>query len=385
MVDGIRPNLVKRSVFVKDKIIENDAINQIPTEFIIPPQVYAERRTEDSDRTQNGVCMVCSSAQYSQRNRPMVSCIGCGAKFHTLCLGHRDEPEWFCPVCDCCQEISVQILSRAPRRPVVTARRGLTIFNENDEIEDFDDRDEVVRTSSVLNGGVILRREARQRENLTKEEADSWSALEQVRLGADSDSEKALPREQASTRRKRRKHLQPVVAPSSESLLLTATSSRSLVSAISDRPSRIATLMNQIKTGGTTSLTEAESIKVDGVTKGLDLGTTANTYERTPISIGQTTPTELSFDQKTKIQKYVRDKLRPHYDPHSGSSDPRIIKTESEYIKINKAISHKVYAEVLSLFVRERPDVMEEFFAREDAKLRELVNVHADGICGRTQ
>lgn len=391
IVDGIQPNLIRRSVPVKDKIIENDAINHIPPEYIIPPQVYTETRPDDSDRTQNGVCMVCSSAQYSRRNRPMVSCIGCGAKFHTLCLGHRDEPEWFCPVCDCCQEISVQVISHETRRNVVSARRGLTIFNENDEIEDFDDRDELIRTSSVLNGGVLLRREARQRENLTKDEADSWSALEQVRLGTVSDSEKTQSPDPASSRKKRRRHREPPGLPSSTLLpmlllllLLLLTSTNTVVSSASDKPSRIVSLMNQIKSGSTTLIADAARM-IDNRVKGLDPGIAINIDLRASLPKSPTIPTELSFDQKKKIQKYVRDKLRPRYDPHSGSSDPEIIKTEQEYIEINKAISRKVYAEVLSLFVRESEDVMEDFFAREDAKLREMVNVHADGVIGRCQ
>lgn len=380
IIDSVRSNLVKRSVLVKDKIIENDAINHIPPEYIIPPQVYSERRTEDPDRTQNGVCVVCSSAQYSQRNRPMVACIGCGAKFHTLCLGHRDEPEWFCPVCDCCQEISVQALPRSPRRPATSIRRGLTIFNENDEIEDFDDRDELVRTSSVLNGGVILRREARQLENLTREEADSWSALEQVRLGTIRDSEKVSPHDPVTTKRKRRKHREPVTSalPTSSTIC-----SSSLISSASEKPSRILSLMKQIKTRGTTTLSVPALANIDSVTEGLDPGMTENANKPAPTSKGLATTMELSFDQKKKIQRYVRDKLRSRYDPHTDSTDPRIIKTETEYIKINKAISHKVYAEVLSLFVRETPEVMADFFAKGDIKLQEMVSIHADIICNR--
>lgn len=385
IIDGSNPDLIKRSVTVKDKIIENDAINHIPSEFIIPPQIYTEPTTEESDRNQNGVCLICTNSQYSQRNRPMVCCFGCGAKFHTLCLGHHDEPEWFCPLCDCCQEILLPVTARVSYRPTRPARQGLTILNENDEIEDFDDRDQVIRTASVLNGGVLLRREARQLENLTKEEADSWSALEQVRLGTASVPEEAQSLNSASSRKKRRRN-RTKPGPSSpkiETLLLIDSSNIMGPSSAADRPSRIVLLMNQIRAGGSTSLPEGHlprkhnSDDTDNCIYGEDM----NPPSPKPLS----SASKLSYNQKKKIQKFVRDKLRPRYDPLSVSPDPEIIKSELEYVKINKAISRKVYSEILSLVESKSEKSIEDFFASEESTLQELVNVHADGCYGKYQ
>lgn len=360
-----QPNLVQRSIPVKDKIIENDAINEIPQEFIIPPQIYGEVRPEEPDRGHNGVCTICSSAQYSRRNKAMVSCIGCGATFHTLCLGHKDEPDWYCPVCDCHQEMPIQSPIRVSRRLVPAPRRGLTIFNENNEIEDFDDREHPTRSASVLNGGVLLRREARQLESLTKEEADSWSLLELVRHGSTKDIEVSL-QHSTSEKRKRRKRTDPSrVLDSTGPLDLKASNS-------AQKPSRFGSLMNQIRSGSSSVHMETNPPVQEVVLVSETIPSLPSGGERS-----LTRRTELSFEQKHKVQKYVRDRLRPRYIPNSESLDPTIIKSESEYIKINKAISRKVYAGILSLFAA-NPDQMDEIFEKGDLQLRDLVNEYAD-------
>lgn len=400
-------NIVMETIEVKDKLIENDAINEIPSEFIIPPLTYgdtytATRSEEQEHELNSGVCTICSSAQYSRLTRLLFSCISCGAKFHSLCLGHTDEPFWFCPVCDFRQEIITSSRQSRPRRPVTAARRGLVIFNENNEIEDFDDADELVRSTSVLNGGILLRREARAIQNLSPEEARSWELLEQARNGT-SASELPVPAPVSETRKRRRRRavnsqesLQTSVLAESHATMPLETSSlnASLPVTISNNlhnesavspdqgRSRIASLISQIKrrphkstthpmsTGNIThSPLSSESLNVADSDSGSELDS------KRPCSY----VAELTLDQKRRVQKHVRNHLRPLYNPRLESPEPGHIRSEAEYIDVNKFISRKVYASILSLCAREGTKALEYYFADDESKLKLLVDGHVEG------
>lgn len=383
---------------VKDKLIENDAINEIPAEFIIPPPSYTDNFTAAPSGDQelhSGVCTICSSAQYSRLVRSLLSCSSCGAKFHKLCLGHTDEPYWFCPVCDNREEITTGARLRRSVRPATTPRRGLQIFNDPTQIEEFDDAEEVVRATSVLNGGILLRREARAIQNLSPEEASSWEILEQARSGV-STLELAVNPANSETRKRRRRRAAP---PAAQDLLNAAplesssrnaplpiptpTTARSETTAVDEqRHSRIASLMSQIKhrshapithSGGGVPLTahsplSSESLPLADSDSGSEIDAKRQCSNTT----------DLTLTQKRMVQKHVRNHLRPLYNPRLQSDEPGYIRSEAEYINTNKCISRKVYASILSLCSREGHKVLDEYFAGDEFKLKELVDEHVN-------
>lgn len=400
---------VLENINVKDRLIENDAINHIPPEFIIPPPTYTDSYTltrSEEPELNSGVCTICSSAQYSRLARSLLPCINCGAKFHRLCLGHRDESFWFCPVCDCRQEIASLGTERRARRPAAAPSRGLVIFNENNEIEEFDDAEEVIRSTSVLNGGILLRREARAIQNLSPEEAKSWDLLELARTGL-SNTEASMPTQGSETRKRRRRRA-PVESSSaqrqnndntrkvigednngevkSESETSQSHPSPMLPESTEQRPSRIASLMSQINRRNRIShsvlVPPPEHSPLSSECLNLadsDSGSEMDTKRQCNYV------TELTLDQKRKVQKYVRNHLRPLYNPrltpNEGASAQSVghIHSEKEYIDVNKRISRKVYASILSLCARQGPKALEDYFSDDEAKLKELVDGHVEG------
>lgn len=405
IVSNDSPNTVLSTLEVKDKLIENDAINDIPPEYIIPPPTYtdsfASSQPEESEM-HSGVCTICSSARYSRTARSLLSCISCGAKFHKLCLGHTNEPFWFCPVCDCRQELIVPSRSRQPRRPAATVRRGLLIFNENNEIEDFDDADELVRPTSVLNGGILLRREARAIRNLTPEEASLWELLELARNGNTPAEQTTQAVRPAGARKKRRRPAAgpevkteagslaevsgPATAESGERLQSNAQSSAPLhsgpseVSRAPETHSRIASLMGQIKRRPQRAVFHAAPMPTQAHSPlTSETLTLADSDSGSEVDTKKTYSyaTELTLDQKQMVQKHVRNHLRPLYNPRVDSQDLGLIRSEAEYIYVNKCISRKVYASILSLCTRDGL-ALEEYFADDESKLKELVDGHVE-------
>ncbi|SGZ48305.1 CIC11C00000000630 [Sungouiella intermedia] len=390
---------VLETINVKDKLIENDAINQIPPEFIIPPPAYADTYTNmrsEEPELNSGVCTICSSAQYSRLARSLLPCINCGAKFHRLCLGHRDETFWFCPVCDCRQEIAPLRQERRARRTVAAPSRGLVIFNDNNEIEEFDDAEEVIRSTSVLNGGILLRREARAIQNLSPEEARSWELFELARNGlATSEPAVATPTSEARKRRRRRApesssqdtHKEENHLKNEENTLdvkreAFPTPNRTM-EGNEQRPSRIASLMSQInrRNRAHTAVSHEHSPLSSECLNLADSDSGSELDSKRPCNY----VTELTLDQKRRVQKYVRNHLRPLYNPHP--SDPGTnespgsghIRTEEEYIDVNKRISRQVYASILSLCARNGPLALEGYFSDDESRLKALVDGHVEG------
>lgn len=373
------PEVVLQTTKVQAKLLATDAINNIPQEFIIRPQQYAiqeasaARDAEDDAHASSGVCLICSSAAYSARARAMVGCAACGAKFHRNCLGHVDEPAWFCPVCDCHQEMPLLGGPRAARVAMSEPRprRGLSIFNEHGEIEGFDDLDPVALPvtrprSSVLNGGVLMRREARARQNLSPDEARAWSAFESARSGADSAVERAVV--ELQPRRKRRR---PRPAETASASALQADPE------VQPGRSRISLLMSQIR-----SLTMT---LVPNVDRAPQLAfpseySPQSSHPLTPASSPQSTSSDLaekipplSLENKQMVQTHVRNVLRPLYN---GDVQLRRIKTEEEYIHINKSLSRQIYTHISSLCASKGPQCYDELFAGDSNKLQQLVDTH---------
>lgn len=403
---------VLETLQVKDKLIENDAINHIPPEYIIPPPAYTDNlptNLPDETDLHSGVCTICSSARYSRTARSLLPCISCGAQFHKLCLGHTNEPYWFCPVCDCRQEMIVTSRARLPRRSVPSPRRGLLIFNENNEIEEFDDADELVRLTSVLNGGILLRREARAIRNLTPEEASSWELLEQARNGSAPSETGAVKLESDGTRRKRRrpqnreetlvevKEEPDVEIVGSSSNFYTGSSSNTQTEHLSNThneslslagtrsESRIASLIGQIKrkpnqnhngglNGGLAQVQTpfgAKNMAFTSETLTLadsDSGSEVNSEKAHNHNM------ELTLEQKRVVQKHVRNHLRPMYKPNSSDG---LLSSEEQYIRVNKSISRKVYASILDRCMQEE-QLLDKFF-EDEQQVKELVDGHVEG------
>lgn len=335
-----RPHQVLRTLHITDKLLEHGAIDDIPAEYVLLPHDYAPQPEPDAQ----GVCTVCSSAQIARANS-MVGCVACGACFHTLCLAHG---AWFCPVCD--QELPVSARART-RPPRAASRRAPTTTRTTSRAgEDFD---YTVRATLVVNGGVLLRREARALRNLSPDEAHAWSMFDAARATqpepqepqesqepqAESRSEglhseqpslnqqnigeengNGNGREDAPTGRKRRRRPRAAAAPPA--------------AVPQSSPSRIATLMSQIKhprsspyTLGSPSSAESE----------LD--------EKRP---------ELTLEQKQQVQRHVRSQLRPWYSGEFRGA----IKSEAEYVHINRSLSRQAYAAIL---LRSSPEVGELF------------------------
>lgn len=392
------PQVVLRSYNVQDKLMPNEAINNIPPEFVIPPSVVPQRERVEQERDiqPGGVCQVCSSASYALRQRAMVSCVACNASFHVSCLGAAShEPgssEWFCPVCDCFQELYTSGLSRSrtrrPARAVVGSRNSSLITTDSDlaeaVFEDSLDSLEAVAPplerrsrSNVLNGGVLLRREERALRNLTPEEAHLWDMFEQARTG-NLDLAPTTTVEEKPRRKRRRRTTEAVPL---ESLSSQAASGQGTSESGS---SRIGSLMNQIKLrpqrGGTVPEERSSTslplpLVAPPITRLSPMisPVTSDSESESRRPLFDRTGRELTLEQKRMVQKYVRDNLRPLYTPNETSRRGTIT-TEEEYIRINKSISRKIYSAILSLEEEEGPLIYEDYFGSHSSKLRDLVD-----------
>lgn len=248
-----KPTHVTKRITVKDKLPVNDAIDNIPSEYVQPgggvitdlAGSVSEASSSSSSASASAasaaaagsVCTICTSSQYRPSWR-MLSCTSCLSSFHVRCLGISNSVDiWYCPICDSAQENKMppsragtsvmssirqsrrstpsmnsriteavfrnpaasslyigssetlavlplsgdgRIAGTGPRRPPT----GLVIFNTNHELDDnFSDEEErnPVPTSpplNVVNGGVLLRRELKEKENLSKEESISWDVFD---------------------------------------------------------------------------------------------------------------------------------------------------------------------------------------------------------------
>ena len=492
-------SMLLRTVVVKDKLLPNDAINDIPREYVIPVNDSVPLTNNDDDMRQNGthgVCAICTSSDYASSARSMINCNCCGSNFHANCLGissvnNHDLSHWCCPICDTDQELILPnyiqrrptstsstrhtTAAKKPRSTIIRRvssmagssynpsifdsttsdfpheirptpapirnRRGLVIYNENHELDDdflydvedlfdlnenlaFPDKFETrVFPSPVINGGVILRKELKARQNLSREEQQSWELFDEVRK---NDVEPSQPSEGSSNsqdqdttkKRRRRKKITPVkeeiiVGSSSDCKIIVGSSSdRKIVAGSSlDRtntvPSRISSLINQLKTSPASvpfnintcrqqqgpppppplnlsdspaSISPASNSPMEFASNDSD-----TQYDSDVKILKKVKLVELTLDQKIEIQKYIRNNLRPLYKPTTNSTEasplgPLTIASEEDYIKINKTISRKVYGHVLSIHMNNGEldqHMMDNFFKEDDpSKLKEIVDLH---------
>ncbi|CAK7905549.1 hypothetical protein CAAN1_29S00518 [[Candida] anglica] len=468
------PSKITKSISVQDKLAPNDAINEIPSEFIRNENTPGNERV--STPIIDGTCSICTSSQYQPSLR-MVNCTSCLSHFHLRCLGitSGSQETWYCPICDNILDIRqiddsrgssnrrrpvqrripslrsprTSTLSETPSSsssnsritdvvfrnpaaasslysgpltssisfqqfgdstPLTSSHRskptGLVIFNNNNELDDefleeIDESEEPIQ-SSVINGGILLRRELRERQHLSQEEAKSWDILNSVRgttpIGGHDDINQVQNDERVKEespqgivpeRRRRRRtkmelksgintttSLQPSIPTSTSttaSSTISSSPSTSSSSSIStSTPSRISILINQMKTSnrprgyGLSSnhqppqLSESHSpsdgspmalspitVDSDSLSEEEDLlrKRTCQKLEPKPLI------RELTLEQKREIQGHLRTHLRPLYKPGAQPEKMQnnFITSEKEYIDINKNISRQIYKHILSL------------------------------------
>ena len=150
-------NKIINTVAIKDRLLPNPAINDIPSQYIINDRILSAITTnrtigsasieEEAEEIIEGVCYICS---IDSRNG--IICQNCGCNFHLNCLGVievEDLFSWCCPICDYNQETwlprrrSRRITSRlqldhqesrGPRTRGRITTNGLVIHNDNDEL-----------------------------------------------------------------------------------------------------------------------------------------------------------------------------------------------------------------------------------------------------------
>lgn len=463
-------NKIINSIAIKDKLLPNPAINDIPSQYIINDRILSAITTNRTITTSiaeeveeeliEGVCYICSI-----NSRNGIICQNCGCNFHLNCLGVievNDLFTWCCPICDCNQETWVPRRtrritpwlevdhqeSRGSRRSRNT--NGLVIHNDNDELDvdflynnDYNDDGSnggILENSlhrqyhvhlhhnPVINGGVISRREQRQREQLTNEEVQSWEIFDEARKNSEieqhvgtSESTNttcssnapflgSLNERTVTRQRRKRKKVTPIE---------TITSTSSGMSTISsDGGSRISQLIDQVKTSNgkvsttynqqispppqkqqrallvtplasTTyypqsssdspmSVSPAANSPMELVSYSSDDNDYTRLQQQQQMSLLNQFRRELTLDQKVEIQKHIRNKLRPKYKPNeinnnTDNNSSEIITSEEDYIKINKTISRKIYNYIL----KQKLNEIDEFFTNQD-KLRNLIDKYIE-------
>ncbi|KAK6464061.1 hypothetical protein DFJ63DRAFT_333655 [Scheffersomyces coipomensis] len=278
----------------------------------------------------------------------------------------------------------------------------------------------------IINGGVLLRKELRAQENLTKEELKSWELFDHVRNHDDDIQDINMDKSDssgdnggksgntvnqtnnnivvnnamtASIGKKRKKRKRTVINDIGGGDDTSMVGSISTLSMNNSHPTRISNLLNQLKT--TTTTTSVSSSSISPIQSSSSRGSrSTNVFSSPPqfpsqsqnspiISISESPSSispmsnspmelndsdtqyesdfskhrkrqlpplppppppppprfELSLDQKVEIQKYIRNNLRPLYNPLQLNSK---IKDEDHYININKTISRKIYSHIIN-------------------------------------
>lgn len=260
--------------------------------------------------------------------------------------------------------------SRNTAHSTFIPRRGLVIHNDNNELDDsfLDQQDllEIIPTR-VVNGGTLLRKELMINETLTKEESNSWKDYENLRTGVEPIN---CSSDGLIKRRRRRKKITPISeveisAEIKEEKGATTSRISSLINQLKgskrnplnktvemeDEPSQII----EISDSPPEIISDAQSPQVINLDSSRSLSPLDKSliehsqdnklqYENNSKVIKKARQ-ELTLDHKMIIQKIIRNCLRPLYS-HKESSRPSI-NTEEEYIRINKAASHKIYQHIL--------------------------------------
>ncbi|KAG5421598.1 hypothetical protein I9W82_000689 [Candida metapsilosis] len=396
-----KPNAISHSIQIRDKLLPNPAIDQIPSQFIL----NSNDRINDADLSpyspDSGFCCLCA---ITRSNSPLIPCQQCASSFHVNCLGINDSTpdgyfNWYCPMCDYNQEtiLPMRPLRRAlfsgiTRRQTPSSRR-LVIRNENDEIDDsflYNDEpmplfsnfhahhDGLPRASNVMNGGVILRREQKLRSRLSEEEVSSWNLFEQARSQPEGDVDVGVGSSTTVDTNKRRRRRKRTIG-ASQSSLKTESPEQQAVPVSGIQESRISSLIGQLKHtkrqsnsmafSGTGTLPASSNIVPSSSLSDSAASIGNSPMESTSYSSDDNEyiqRRELTLEEKHVIQKIVRGKLKPRYKP--GSNEEGFISNEEEFIAINKRVSRSIYAHIINSV-----EDVDEYFKNE-AKLKQVVN-----------
>ncbi|CAK9438268.1 uncharacterized protein LODBEIA_P25030 [Lodderomyces beijingensis] len=341
---------------------------------------------------------------------------------------------------------------------------GLVIFNENNEIDDaflYEDEEEEEEergveeptfepelrflqqqqqqqqssfdraSPRVMNGGTLLRREKRQEESLTQEEVNSWACFDKVKCKSGNltaggsafrnlESTASTSASSNFVRKKRRKRsIEQSSAMESSSASTTTTTpvvQPRIVQSNIPQPSRIANLINELKTNkkptpstltsshfstnfsafhqhssptsesNSTSLanspmdinysssddneyTVATTTNTSATTTTTATAASTSTATATIASAPRPRRDQLSYNEKSIIQKHLRANLKSRYKP--GVIEDGVISNEEEFIEINKNISRRIYGHILNSSC----DVEEIF--KDERKLRAIIDEYA--------
>ncbi|KAK6203111.1 uncharacterized protein RJT21DRAFT_24826 [Scheffersomyces amazonensis] len=361
-----------------------------------------------------------------------------------------DYFQWCCPICDSDQEslvpyyrrttrllkrsgnksVTTKRITRKPRRSNnninSTSNNNCTIIDDiydyNDSMSEIDDDfNDIIRDNDtnfegvmfddeynndindntnsssnsqdnyyynppIINGGVLLRKELRAKQNLTKEEQQSWDLFEQVRNNDDDNGQEITPdkddqsNDSTDKKRKRRKRKVEMDTTTTTTNNNELTNNSSIIHQ-PQHPSRISNLLSQLKTTSST-IKQASSSRFPKPAYVYSSPPPNNQLQNSPIIPISESPSsispmsnspmeindsdtqyesdykvlsrqpiiskpkfELTLDQKLVIQKYIRNNLRPLYNPLQENSK---IKNENHYITINKTISRKIYSHIIN-------------------------------------
>ncbi|CCE78534.1 Piso0_001160 [Millerozyma farinosa CBS 7064] len=419
---------------------------------------YEEGNT-DTNNSNNKVCTICSSSDYhASAAGKLINCDFCTSAFHHTCLGmysleDLEDITWCCPICDSTQELISSAPGfgrRLPRRFTTNRRRknnhkvplrniigalsnevddsdneinvtpgggssssrnkskrnGLVIFNENGELDDeflYQDNNADMfspranKERNFINGGMIMRKELREKERLTVEELESWNLYNKAKKdvmdsqtqGYDDEAriEKNISSSGNQGSRKKRKRQEIAPCPSSPRV----GSSKSLEKDKKTYERRDGNGTTSRIAGLIKSLKSPNSLKTDDASP-LVNNDEVNTETPPLVSLQQdnkkpekkdkstTKDIQLTFEQKTEIQKHIRTNLKPLYKPGKDNvSDRSCINSEDLYIKINKSVSKKLYGYIISIATTSDGEIsnvtLSKWFESNQDHLKNIVQV----------
>lgn len=238
-------------------------------------------------------------------------------------------------------------------------RKGLVVHNENGELDDDFlyhsedlpyDRHHLQKKLPILNGGVILRKEQKEKAKLTKEEADSWNLFDLAKSGdslaqnnRDSIKNSVAPHDRDRKKRARRSNASDLNQQEGCSADLNH------LYRSQENPSRISNLIGQVRSRNTDN---------DSKFNLEDVRTAEDQIRQYKPKHYSSEESSLSYEQKVEVQKHVRNLLKPIYKPTSpDNKEQPIIRTEKVYIKVNKLISRKIYQHMLSSATNEKEEL----------------------------
>ncbi|KAF8003285.1 hypothetical protein HF325_002530 [Metschnikowia pulcherrima] len=375
-----------KTACVQDKLLATDAIDRIPAEFVTPrayERGFSLNYARDAEALHRGVCLICSSAHYSAR-KPL--------------HGNMYRLRRSVPYCVLKQHRWLLVVLPHASSDVLAASEPVLV----------DTRPQPSR----LNGGLLLRKQARELQTLSAEERSAWDVLESARRGETSVSVNALSSEETSQRRRKRPRPRPRAEMRENAETDNIFSAGSMETYESDcvpRPhiglastyqstridppvypsSRLAGLLRQMQSKRREGLTNSPTS--DGSSRERILWETLykmpdSETERVRTHLGYATTYQepkpfhtrpLTLEEKQAVQTYVRADLRLFYKP--WDTNVRKIHTEAEYRRINQMISRRVYAYILDLCGKYGPLYYEKYFGPDQDPLKQVVGYHFAG------